>query len=99
MLAPSEALNIFRIFQEAINNAVKYSNADNILLTICTEAPSCYRISLHDNGKGFDTNERYKGHYGLENMRERATEIHLLLIITSSANNGTSVDLSKNISN
>ncbi|HEY5408777.1 MAG TPA: sensor histidine kinase [Ginsengibacter sp.] len=97
VLAPSEALNIFRIFQEAINNAVKYSNADNILLAITTETPSGYCISLKDNGKGFDAKQQYKGHYGLENMRERATEIKLILNITSSAYGGTLVELSKNM--
>ena len=97
VLAPSEALNIFRIFQEAINNAVKYSNADDILLTILSGPSSQYFISLKDNGKGFDTSQQYKGHYGLENMRERAKEVQLSLTITSSANNGTTIELSKNI--
>ena len=97
VLAPSEALNIFRIFQEAINNAVKYSNADNILLKIWTGASLQYRISLKDNGNGFDTTLQYKGHYGLENMRERAKEVRLSLNIASSADTGTIVELSKNV--
>src|ERR1019366_2504819 len=95
ILTPSEALNIFRIFQEAINNAVKYSNAEEILLSVTTEAPSWYSISVSDNGKGFDTKVLQQGHYGLENMRERAKEIQLILEITSSKNNGTMVILSK----
>jgi signal transduction histidine kinase len=95
ILSPAEALNIFRIFQEAINNAVKYSNAEEILLSVTTEAPSGYSISVSDNGKGFDTKVLHQGHYGLENMRERAKEIQLILEITSSKNNGTMVILSK----
>ena len=97
ILSPAEALNIFRIFQEAINNAVKYSNAEEILLSVTTGAPSWYSISVSDNGKGFDTKVLHQGHYGLENMRERAKEIQLVLEITSSENNGTMVILSKGI--
>ena len=97
ILTPSEALNIFRIFQEAINNAVKYSNAEEILLSVTTEASSWYSISVKDNGKGFDTKALNKGHYGLENMRERAKEIQLILEITSCENKGTTVMLSKGI--
>jgi signal transduction histidine kinase len=95
ILSPAEALNIFRIFQEAINNAIKYSNAEEILLSVTTEAPSWYSIFVSDNGKGFDTKVLHQGHYGLENMRERAKEIQLILEITSSKNNGTMVILSK----
>ena len=95
ILTPAEALNIFRIFQEAVNNAVKYSNANEIILSVITEAPSAYTISLADNGNGFDTKVLYKGHYGLENMRERAKEIRATLQITSNENNGTLITLSK----
>jgi len=97
ILTPTEALNIFRIFQEAINNVVKYSNAGELLLSVTTETPSWYSISVKDNGKGFDTKVSHQGHYGLENMRERAKEIQLILEITSSENNGTMVVLSKGI--
>ena len=45
ILTSSEALNIFRIFQEAINNAVKYSNAEEILLSVTTEASSVQYFS------------------------------------------------------
>jgi len=97
ILSPAEALNIFRIFQEAINNAVKYSNAGEILLSVITESSSWYRISVSDNGQGFDTNVLYQGHYGLENMRKRAKEIKVILEITSIKNNGTTVILSNRI--
>jgi two-component system, NarL family, sensor kinase len=95
ILSPAEALNIFRIFQEAINNAVKYSDAHEIILSVTTTT-GAYRISVTDNGKGFDANAQHKGHYGLENMRERAKEINVILEITSNEK-GTSIMLSKNI--
>jgi signal transduction histidine kinase len=94
-LSPAEALNIFRIFQEAVNNAVKYSNATEIILSVSTQPPSAYSISLADNGNGFDTNVLYKGHYGLENMHERAKEIQATLQITSAEHHGTRITLSK----
>ncbi len=97
ILSSVEALHIFRIFQEAINNAVKYSNAEEILLSVTTETPGCYFISLKDNGKGFDSNILQKGHYGLENMKERAREIQSKLEINSSEKMGTTIIVSKNI--
>ena len=96
-LSPKEALNIFRIFQEAINNAVKYSDATEIRLSVSVETPLRYSISVQDNGKGFDPTVSYPCHYGLENMKERAGEIQLKLAITSQKNGGTMVMLSKDV--
>jgi nitrate/nitrite-specific signal transduction histidine kinase len=62
---------------------------------VTAEAPSRYCISVEDNGKGFDATASYQGHYGLENMKERAGEIHVKLEITSGENKGTMVTLSK----
>jgi signal transduction histidine kinase len=97
ILSPAEALNIFRIFQEAINNAIKYSNAADIILSITSRAPAYYSISISDNGKGFDTKLPHRGHYGLENMKERAKEIAVDLEIASSENKGTIITLTRNM--
>ena len=76
VISSAEALHIFRIFQEAINNALKYAGADLIILSIASDSADVYHISLQDDGKGFDTQAVYSDHYGLENMRDRAKDIH-----------------------
>jgi two-component system, NarL family, sensor kinase len=94
ILTPAEALNVFRIFQEAIHNAVKYSGATEIRLVLTSAAPSIYSIVVADNGRGFDDTAVFAGHYGLENMKERAKELKLRLEINSNYGSGTTVMLS-----
>lgn len=94
-LSSVEALNIYRIFQEAINNALKYAETGTIILTIITNSEFQYNITLADEGKGFELSENFPGHYGLINMRERARQISANLLITSQKNNGTKVNLTK----
>ncbi len=95
ILSPAEALNIFRIFQEAVNNAVKYSRSSTIDLSLETNTSPLFRIVLADNGTGFDTTKTYADHYGLENMRERAKEINAVLEIISQKDKGSTIILSK----
>ncbi|NVO19875.1 MAG: hypothetical protein HXX13_09245 [Bacteroidetes bacterium] len=95
VLSSIEALNIYRIFQEAINNALKYSDTGKIILSIDTNSKFQYNITLADEGKGFDVSETFPGHYGIDNMRERASQISAILDINSQINKGTTVTLSK----
>ena len=84
------ALQLFRICQEAITNACKHAQAS--LLDIKAEADEKYfSITISDNGKGFDLNTENSGHYGLQNMKERAKESNLELKIGSVADRGTSI--------
>ena len=94
-LSSVEALNIYRIFQEAINNVIKYADSGNVILSINTNDEVKYNISLADEGKGFDIHETFSGHYGLGNMHERAKQIDADLIITSQKNRGTTINLKK----
>lgn len=86
--------NIFLIFKEAINNAVKYSDASRANLNVFfKEAFLIFEIS--DNGKGFDI-EKYEsatGGNGLKNMEQRAKEINAELIIQSNSDRGTVIKL------
>ncbi|MEO6637423.1 MAG: PAS domain S-box protein [Ginsengibacter sp.] len=63
-------LTIFRIIQEQLNNIFKHAKASNI--TICLkEEMQTLEISIRDDGKGFDTNEKRNG-IGLQNIIHRA---------------------------
>lgn len=69
----SVELNLYRIIQEALSNALKYSRADSIKLSL-RETGQYLELAVQDNGSGFDpakiTNPGE--HYGLENMENRA---------------------------
>lgn len=89
-----QGLNIFRIVQEATNNALKYAEANQIEIHIQNLENRIYFL-IKDNGKGFIENEVEPGN-GLLNMRKRALELGGELTLTSEAGNGTSVAFSIN---
>jgi PAS domain S-box-containing protein len=67
---------IFRVMQEALNNAAKYSKADLVNLSL-VKRENAIELTIEDNGVGFDLNsvcsekERKGGGLGLTSMRER----------------------------
>ncbi len=87
-LNPSVAMNLFRVFQEAFNNAVKHASATKIMVDV-SSLDNQISLSINDNGAGFNGAKR-EGHYGISNMQERAEEMNGTLDIQSS-NNGTTI--------
>jgi signal transduction histidine kinase len=47
------ATHLYRIAQEAVNNALKHGQAKQILITLA-EAGSRWEMRVEDNGQGFD---------------------------------------------
>ncbi|CAN5554256.1 hypothetical protein BH10BAC2_BH10BAC2_40820 [soil metagenome] len=83
--------NIYLFGKEAINNAVKYSNASLLELTI-KEIDDKLEFAVTDNGKGFNTTTIKRGN-GLDNMQKRADEIGALFTIQSKHEEGSSLSL------
>jgi signal transduction histidine kinase/ligand-binding sensor domain-containing protein len=95
MLSPAEALNLYRICQEAITNTLKYANASALKISILVWNGK-YKISIADDGVGFIPRHVDKGrHYGLENMKFRANEIACHLQIEADPGNGTVINIIK----
>ena len=69
--------------KEAINNAVKYSDATQIKFT-CLLEKNILKIGIEDNGKGFDMNTSNGN--GIQNMKNRAKTIQAHLDLESGAN-------------
>lgn len=86
-----EGLNIYRVAQEAIQNAVKHSKASFLTIGISDSVDGLSIISIRDNGKGFDTNLKHQG-YGIKNMKARIEDIGADLQIDSSEN-GSSIKI------
>ena len=74
-------MNIYRILQEAVNNALKHAEATRISISFARQGDTL-QMQVEDNGKGFDTLEMYEGN-GLQNMRNRAEALGGTLHITS----------------
>ena len=79
-LSPTEALQVFRILQEALQNAFKHADSSRILITVVSGDTRYF--SIQDNGRGFNTGAATAGN-GLKNMQFRAKEAGYLLNIIS----------------
>ena len=88
-LTSFEGINIFRVIQEAVNNAVKHAQANRIEVSI-EKQNGRLLFSVSDNGKGFDTSQSNSGE-GLNNMKKRIEEISAEFSIESVVNEGTKV--------
>lgn len=64
------SLQLYRIIQEIINNALKHSEATLILITFKYHN-NIYKIEIVDNGRGFNTNENTHLGIGLKNIKYR----------------------------
>ncbi|TYA71781.1 sensor histidine kinase [Seonamhaeicola marinus] len=77
---------LFRIIQEFLSNSVKYSEAENLSITLDYQ-PENLVITAKDDGKGFDVETVQKGS-GLLNMQSRAKLIGADLQLNSKVGEG-----------
>ncbi len=91
-LAESVAPVALPVFEEALTNVVNHSGAASVWLTVAYER-RVVRITLADNGGGFDTAISPQGHWGIIGMHERASEIGGRLEVRSTTGEGTEIVL------
>jgi signal transduction histidine kinase len=91
-LTMEQRKNLYLIFKEALNNAVKYSGTERIIIKASTQNKELILL-VKDLGKGFDGRLIKKGN-GLDNMQNRAKELAGKLEIVSEPGKGTTVRLS-----
>lgn len=90
---PSQVhMALYRIAQEAMNNVAKHANASSLVVDL-TGTNGQVRLSVTDDGYGFDPADVRSGALGLEIMRERASEIGADIAIVGGADSGTAVDV------
>lgn len=89
-LPPAVKAALYRIAQEALNNIARHADATQVEIRYHEEAQLA-RLSIRDNGCGFDANSVVRDHFGLQNMRERAAAIRARLGITSQPGAGTHI--------
>ena len=90
----STELTLFRIAQEALINALRHAWANEILVSL--EADDKFiRLSVIDDGKGFDMEGKFKeekaGRWGLIDMKERAEAVQGKLLVESQSGKGTRI--------
>lgn len=84
-----QGMNIYRIIQEAVNNALKYANASEINVSV-SEVQHQFKLQITDNGIGFSLENAALGN-GISNIKKRARDLGSKAILTSEIGKGTSV--------
>ncbi|WP_376793630.1 ATP-binding protein [Thermogemmatispora sp.] len=95
-LSPHHEAGLYRIAQEALNNALRHAAAEQITLTLAVRDKMIV-LQVQDDGRGFDP-ERARdytreGHFGLAGMSERARLLGAQISIESLPGAGTSISV------
>ena len=87
-----QALNIFRVLQEACTNALKHSGAS--VIEIVFESNGTLTLCVKDNGTGITDIGYLSNGNGIKNMKLRAAESGLLFCVEKNEPSGTTIILS-----
>ena len=92
-LAPDVEEGLYRIAQEALNNALKHAHASSVSVVL-HHNDRVVSLCIQDDGIGFDPSAaRAQGGFGLTGMEERVTRLGGELTITSSPGEGTRIEV------
>ena len=90
-LSMEKRKNLYLIFKEAVNNAIKYSDTHKLDVNLSLKN-NLFEMNIKDYGKGFDNSTCQRGN-GLDNMINRAKEIHAIMEVNSVPGKGTHIKL------
>lgn len=88
---PLVAINLYRIAQEAINNALKYSQANQLRIDLA-RLDGTHRLSISDDGIGADPERIWHGQgLGMHSMRYRASLLGGAFVVERNTLGGTTI--------
>lgn len=82
--------NVYLIFKEAINNALKHSECTRMEISFLADSEKMTLLVV-DNGVGFEVSEKINSGVGLGSMKKRAADIGGTIQITATPGKGTKV--------
>jgi len=93
-LIPSVETAVFRVAQEALNNASRHSGVKQATVVLQYGADRV-SICISDNGRGFDPSEQFRPPrgWGLVGMRERVESLQGQFTLQSAPGKGTRVEV------
>jgi signal transduction histidine kinase len=91
-MAPDVEQCIYRVEQEALTNVARHAGARSLRVAL-TRENGALRLTIADDGHGFDPTAANGTHYGLKGLRERAEMIGATLEVHSRPQQGTTVRL------
>ena len=87
-LDDDKEITLFRIAQESLTNVMRHAGATEASVILSLHKDKI-QLSVEDDGKGFDSKAKFKGHLGLVAMRERLELVGGEFNIESEAGTGT----------
>jgi len=81
---------LYRIFQEALSNAIRHAKATDIKVELLVDELTGMTLEISDNGIGFDFEAPLHSD-GLSNIKERCSAIGAEYSLSSEINNGTRI--------
>lgn len=99
-VSTEQSLHLLRVIQEAVSNCIRHGRAREARVSL-KMLKQGVRLSIRDNGRGFNPTTAKGGGHGLRNMAARAQKMGGRLTVLSKMNEGTRVvlDLPKEASN
>ena len=91
-LSPVLKEQLFRIYQESLNNAIKHADCSNISVELRTLGRNL-QLRVQDDGNGFNVGEKRDLGLGLSTMRERASLANGVYSLESSVGRGTKIQV------
>lgn len=93
-----KSIFLFRMYQEMMNNILKHSKANRVIVTIAYSADYKFVLTIQDNGVGFNTRQKKESTsgssgLGLKSMRNRAKMIGADMVILSEPGEGTTISV------
>ncbi len=90
-LTPPASLNLYRIVEEALSNVRMHSGATSVRVVLDGRAEDHVALSVHDDGRGVDTDADRPSGLGMIGMKERALLLGGQIVIESAVGVGTTV--------
>lgn len=86
-----QLIHILQIVREAVLNSIKHSQGSQVQVNAHLNAMGEYELSIRDDGVGIANLQEPDGHYGLNIMHERASQLQATLHIAKHQGGGTEV--------
>lgn len=84
--------HLFRIVQEAMSNTLRHAKADKMEIRI-HKRQNVVKVSMRDDGIGFEMDDKKQASYGLSNMEERVNEIGGSIQYITAPGKGTRIEI------
>ncbi|MDH5639710.1 MAG: PAS domain S-box protein, partial [Nitrospira sp.] len=89
-VSTEHAVHLLNITREAMSNSIRHGHATQILVSL-VQSTSSIRLSISDNGRGFNLDKVSGTGHGLSNMAARARKINGQLTVRARPHYGTSI--------